>query len=47
MWEAAWEDGLALAVKETGLDFNVFPSEMPWSEEEILMKDWYPEPAVH
>lgn len=41
MWEEAWNDALALALKETGL--SDFPSDMPWSEADVLTDGWFPD----
>lgn len=43
MWEEAWNDGLLLAVKETGLDVDSLPSDMPWSEADVLTDGWFPD----
>ena len=36
-----WADAVSKAVEETGLD--VFPEDLPWSTEEILSPEFYPE----
>ena len=40
----AYADGLDLAVAETPLDYDAFPSACPWSADEILGDCW-PEPS--
>jgi hypothetical protein len=39
-FDAVWADGLAFAIKETGL--ANFPELCPWTIEEILKPDWFP-----
>lgn len=39
-----WEDATYEASEETSLDYEVFPSSPIWSIDEILDKDFYPEP---
>jgi hypothetical protein len=36
-----WADAVSKAVEETGLD--VFPEDLPWSTEQILSTEFYPE----
>ncbi|KND55735.1 Beta-glucosidase/6-phospho-beta-glucosidase/ beta- galactosidase [Candidatus Paraburkholderia kirkii] len=36
-----WADAVSRAVEETGLD--VFPEDLPWSTEQILSTEFYPE----
>jgi hypothetical protein len=38
-WEAAWDDAVAQAGQETGLEF---PEACPWRPEQILSADFYP-----
>lgn len=42
-WEKTWADTLTLATKETGLDFDVFPEACPWTYQEIVDIDFWPE----
>ncbi|WP_247539175.1 DUF29 domain-containing protein [Ralstonia pseudosolanacearum] len=39
--EEIWADAVSAAVDETGLD--VFPEEWPWSPEQVLSPEFYPE----
>ena len=39
--EGVWADGVAKAAEETGLD--LFPEDCPWSVEQILSREFYPD----
>jgi hypothetical protein len=41
--QKAYSNARELASSETGLNLKTFPSECPYSIEEILKKDWLPE----
>ena len=38
----AWVDGVRVALRETGLDPDLFPSDNPYSVEELLDVDYWP-----
>lgn len=40
-WQRAWDEGVALAIKETGLD--CFPEQCPWRFDQIMDADFWPE----
>jgi hypothetical protein len=40
----AYEDAVALAIKETSLPLTVFPTTCPYSIEQLLNDDFYPKP---
>lgn len=40
-WESIWDDAIIYAAPETGLTH--FPEICPWSENELLKPDWFPE----
>ena len=43
-WQAdAWDDAVDEAVKETGMARKVFPKSCPWSTEQIMSQDFYPD----
>jgi len=43
-WQAdAWDDAVDDAVKETGIARKVFPRFYPWSIEQIMSEDFYPD----
>lgn len=42
-WEHVWFIGRTTAAKETGLDFDSFPADLVWLEEDILDDHWLPE----
>jgi hypothetical protein len=39
-WERVWDEGVGIAVKETGLD--CFPEFCPWTFERIMDPDFWP-----
>ena len=39
-WARVWDEGVGLAVKETGLDY--FPESCPWAFEQIMDADFWP-----
>lgn len=45
-WTDVWRDARIAAEKETGINYSVFPEEMPWSQEQILDESWYPDSKV-
>ncbi len=42
--EGAWDDAVALAMKETGI--SNFPEFCPWSMDEVLTESWLPADAA-
>jgi len=42
-WSEAWFDGVTQASKETGLEFDTFPEDCPWTPEQILDQAFLPE----
>ena len=45
-WDSVWADARLEAATETGINYSVFPEEMPWSKEQILDEHWYPDSRV-
>jgi hypothetical protein len=41
--EASWIDAVAQASKETGIDRSKLPDVCPWTQEQILSVDFFPE----
>lgn len=41
-WADAWADARDLAAKETGIAYDQFPEQCPWSSENILSEQWFP-----
>ena len=39
----AWDDGVDLAIQETGMARKVFPKSCPWTAERILSRDFLPD----
>ena len=42
-WEKTWADALTLATNETGLSFDTFPEECPWTFKQITDADFWPD----
>jgi hypothetical protein len=43
-WQAdAWDDAVDDAVKETGIARKVFPKNCPWTKEQIMSHDFFPD----
>jgi len=43
-WQAdVWDDAVDDAVKETGMARKVFPRSCPWTKEQIMSQDFYPD----
>ena len=42
-WADAWADARDAATKETSIGYDQFPDPCPWSIDEILSEDWFPE----
>jgi hypothetical protein len=43
-WQAdAWDDAVDDAVKETGIARKVFPKSCPWTKEQIMSQNFYPD----
>ncbi|SJM94149.1 DUF29 domain-containing protein [Crenothrix polyspora] len=43
-WQAdVWDDAVDNAIKETGIARKVFPKACPWSNEQIMSLDFYPD----
>ena len=40
--DSVYQDAVLEAIKETGLDYTVFPSEIPYSQEQLLDNNFYP-----
>ena len=40
-WRRVWNEGVGIAVKETGLD--CFPESCPWAFDQIMSPDFWPE----
>jgi hypothetical protein len=45
-WSDAWLDARTLATKETGIPFDRFPSDCPWTSAEVLDEHWLPDQVV-
>ena len=41
--ESIWAGALDMAVKETGLPFDAFPEECPWTMSQIIDSDFWPD----
>lgn len=41
-WADAWDDARDAAEKETGIAFDKFPEQCPWTIEDILSDHWFP-----
>lgn len=41
-WADAWDDARDVAEKETGIPFDKFPEQCPWTSENILADNWFP-----
>lgn len=41
-WADAWGDARDVAEKETGISFDKFPEQCPWTTEDILSDHWFP-----
>jgi hypothetical protein len=39
----AWDDAREGTEKETGISFEKFPEKCPWSVEDVLSGDWFPQ----
>ena len=42
-WEKTWADTLTLATKETGLSFEAFPEECPWTMAQVFDTEFWPD----
>ncbi|TAN66795.1 MAG: DUF29 domain-containing protein [Methylobacter sp.] len=42
-WADAWGDARDAAEKETGISYEKFPEQCPWTEENILSDNWFPQ----
>jgi hypothetical protein len=42
-WADAWDDARDAAEKETGVAYEKFPEQCPWSAGDILSSDWLPQ----
>lgn len=45
-WLRSWREAVSIAHKETGISADLFPEEMPWSEDQVLQDGWFPDNAV-
>ncbi len=41
-WRGVWADALDITVKETGLFYDAFPENCPWTIEQIMDVDFWP-----
>ena len=41
-WADAWDDARDAIEKETGISYEKFPEQCPWTVENILMDNWLP-----
>ncbi len=41
-WADAWGDARDAAEKETGISFDKFPEQCPWTTDDILSDRWFP-----
>ena len=41
--ESAWDDGVVMAAKETGMGVDIFPEYIPWDINQVLKEGWLPE----
>jgi len=46
-FEDSYSDAVMRAEKETKLDIDTFPEQMPFTQEEVMMDGWMPEEYVH
>ncbi|MFI3120632.1 MAG: DUF29 domain-containing protein [Methylococcaceae bacterium] len=42
-WADAWGDARDAAEKETGISYEKFPEQCPWTVENILADNWFPQ----
>ena len=42
-WADAWADARDAAEKETGISYEKFPEQCPWTIENILADNWFPQ----
>lgn len=42
-WAGVWADALDNATRETGYWYDAFPESCPWSEDEVLQHDFWPD----
>jgi len=42
-WAGVWADALDIATRETGLLYDAFPERCPWTFEQIMDADFWPE----
>ena len=42
-WEDAWGDAVTDAAKETDLKFSILPRDCPWTKEQIMKDDFFPD----
>lgn len=43
---SAWKIARYRAEEETKISFKLFPTEIPWTLEQILQDDWFPESVI-
>ena len=41
--DSTWDDAITQATNETGIELTVFPESCPWTSEQILDQDFFPE----
>jgi hypothetical protein len=41
-WADAWDDAIARASGETGLDYKLFPATCPWTAEQLMNREFFP-----
>jgi len=42
-WADAWDDARDAMEKETGISYDKFPEQCPWTVENILSDNWFPQ----
>jgi len=42
-WADAWDDARDATEKETGVSYEKFPGQCPWTAENILSDNWFPQ----
>lgn len=42
-WAETWADALTMVTRETGLSFDTFPEDKPWTVNKILNPEWFPD----
>lgn len=42
-WADAWQDARRMATQETGIEYAEFPKDLPWSFDQIMNPEFWPE----